>query len=793
MQIAAAERVALDTVKSRIQRGLATLRARLAPAGDGRALALLLAPLLANRAPPAAGVATVSVSTAAAVGATWTGVTTMASMTTRLALGGALLLTTGAAAWHWRSRPQLTRSESAATHPGDAAVLAPEEALPDPVPVERSEAPVATGSEGSSGSTGPAPGTAPIPPAPPRPWLSGLVVDSLQQPVEGAVVALLPAGEQEARSLESFLGSLLLHGIVLVPRDGRHAAMSEADGRFEFATPAAETTRVWSIGAAAADVGATLLTEVTLDPDRKNESQRLELSDGVRLVGRVQDRDGAAVPSARVTIFTKDGERDRLHFAGREVFRIDADADGAFRSAALPFRSFRLEAHAATDALRTRLAAGETHDFDVPAGQRERRVDVTLPDVRTIRGDLRTTAGAPAGEFLRAALTAAEISGSGNTPLHLLAQNVDARWSTGELKPPSGVGPMWIRTVRDAVDLQRSTFELRLTEPWCRHLGLFARGRLLAFAEIPLTDTPISLVIDPARLPAERMPATVRLSILDAATGTPFPRGDVVAEFVRREGDMTVMDGAIAPVDLDGRATIEAVPCEATFSVLLEGFVSERRSAVLRSGETSEVALVVQAAPGRVCGVVRGEEGQPIRGAAVRAYLREDDGADVKWRPLAHRMAHSDGAGAFAIEELPLGTLLLVAGAAGLAPASRVVNLSADDSAATSTVTSAAESAVHSKVEFELTEGVAIALSVGTSAGRELNGLRLMATNAEGVPLLDDLAGNHAFGRELTETLRLPPGTVRFEAFSLEHRPARATLDIAPGATLRLDFVPLDD
>jgi RNA polymerase sigma-70 factor (ECF subfamily) len=292
----------VETVRTRIKRGMALLRERLdaAHGGDPQAWHLGLLPLASLPVLPAAQAA----AAAAAAGALW-------KLLTLRALAAALLLLGGFAAWRALG-PAEERAAPAITF--TAAELEP---------VEGWE----SAAEEPSTAAGPVLRTALADTDSARPLLvvEGRVVDASSGPVAGAEVTLYLRDRAERRS----------RGPWQRPQRAGSALETGADGRFRFTGPAFEETAVMVTAR-----HATLAPSVVHDTWHHEERGALQLADialtaGRSIAGSVRSAADAPIAGAEIRCWI-DGGGPAAAALSELVGAVRSDAAGSFVLAAVP-------------------------------------------------------------------------------------------------------------------------------------------------------------------------------------------------------------------------------------------------------------------------------------------------------------------------------------------------------------------------------------------------------------------------------------------------------------------------
>jgi RNA polymerase sigma-70 factor (ECF subfamily) len=264
--------VPLETVRTRLKRGLALLRERLDASKEGRGYALLAAPLV----PGAAAVAPA------------------------LKLAAAALLAASLAVGVWR----FTRSDELPASAGRLARAARSDATGDAR--EAGEAPPVSAAPPPSPAREPdAPSRTEDPIAKAAAELRGVVLDERGAPVAGALVFVEDALEPTWRSFHDTVTFAQIACDRMRPPEG--AALqttSAADGSFVLALP---RDGKWCVGAVHADAGYAWRSGLRVSAAAPSAPIRFVLTPGLVVLGDVTDERGAPVPDARVAFVIRSG------------------------------------------------------------------------------------------------------------------------------------------------------------------------------------------------------------------------------------------------------------------------------------------------------------------------------------------------------------------------------------------------------------------------------------------------------------------------------------------------------
>jgi RNA polymerase sigma-70 factor (ECF subfamily) len=768
--IAARVGVPVETVRTWLKRGLAKLRERLGEefaeeGGGGGDWTHALAPLLAIRRIGAGTVTGSAVATGALL------------MVKSKAVAAALVVVVaGLAAWQlgaWRGR------DRAAPLAGAAPTLAPAVAADG----ERAPAPLATRVEAAAAADREKTGSQVESPAtanPALPALSGFVHTADGAPVAAATILLGRTDEWNFRRREA----LLFDYSSLVETAGEketdhHATRSDEQGRFAF-------TRVapgpWSIAAVRDDLGVAFRSDLVVDGRHATVDLLLEV--GTVVTGRVFMPDGTPCARAHLEVAVYDAGDPRERDWGHTLGGISANESGEYRTIALPYAAFAITA-ATPEPTRRRTATPATSPIvEVVAGERERRIDVTLTPIASVHGRLilKAASRVPLLEQLKATFTEEELANKIAGAFGVFGFTDDPRVAVTTLTiddPRSALGHNWVNGgprahrvtwISGSCDLDAATYRVDLFEPGIEFLAVFARKRLLASAAIPPSREGPDLVVDLDGLPPPLSRGRILVHVVDDATGEPVGSGKVVADVAARDGDMTTERGETFDIHGDGTAAVEVRGGEITLSADLPGFISTTTMVLLRHEAHEERTLRVARAVRRITGRVALRDGGHVASPELRAY-RQRDG---EWLALPMRETKFDGGGRFALNGMPDGALLLVASGGNGAPA----------------FTSCA-AAGDAEVELLLDPGVVVTLRAVPRDERTVGMVRYRILDEQRIPLVDDLAGGGIHFQDADRcAVRLPSGLCQVEAYSVDYEPSVASLRVAGDATLELGMHP---
>jgi len=760
--IARRDGVPVDTVKTRLKRGLAQLREKLAD--DRSSLALWLGlpagPSIAD-APPIA-----SRGPSDAIPGPWSLI--VASKSGVIAVAAALL---GVGAIVWQVAAPEAETGALGRSVVDLAAAPPDEPLLAPVEAQRATESAAARA-GDAAPSAPSAAVGDSSPAAAAESLSGFVVDHRGAAVAGATVVVGRERDPALRSLATALrASESLARSAMIGDWPRRVTTTDEVGLFRFDDLAAlaPDLRALALFAVEPDVGVALLAGLPLDAQRTPDGLCVELMRGTRVTGRITDGEGRPLEGARVEIDGFDPTEPDFVPGGWTAAELVAGNDGSYRTIALPFAAFELAAEPAGSIRDRRWSAARSPRVAAPPGATEVRIDLALPAVRVVRGALRSADGRPLAEALARRFRPEQLARSDQEQFGVFGYSQDPRPSFGLIE--SGPEPMWLTILLGSYDVAAERYELPVTTYRCTCVAIVARKRLLAFAPLPADERGPDLVLDIDSILPAIPPARVRIRVV--ADDGSIPSGvRVYADVVSRDGRMTMSQGAAADLDAEGLAQLEERAGEWTLIVEGAGGFSDRVTLWTRPGDALDCTLRWTAARGKWRGCVVDARDQPIAGARVHLVRRSGE----RWVGISGEDVLTDRAGGF---ELPWidGEARIVAQHDEFAPSVGALP-------ATHGIDGA---------PIVLERGVAVTLRAVDRAGGDVGTARLRILASDGLPLIDDLDENGPGFRDLqSRVVRLHPGDYRIETWAVGYAPNDAPLAAIEGASLTLALERLD-
>jgi RNA polymerase sigma-70 factor (ECF subfamily) len=720
----------VETVRTRIKRGLDQVRARVAErlGGEREQLPALLAPLLSGGGAVVAAGAKVGwiVGIAAAVVVSATLVATRARHE-----GGVRDVATASA-------PAVVASDSSKALQGSKATREAED-----------DATTATAAAAQR---------------PVRPTFDvvGTVVDASGAPVADVVVALLDSSSPQLRSLDAIrvVGSGIDR---ILEQNGNAARSALTDARGGFAITQVDGFRSWRVVASRPRRDSSEVCDVASDGSVAPVRFRLTLLKGVAIHGRVVGPDGRPVARAHVEIWASDSRTD---LASRFLHNLRADTDGKFEQSPLPAAVF--EFCASSDAL-----VSTPMDRDVTGD--EGAIDVTLtvrPDESSIRlhGRVVDPEGEPIVEsrtFLsRLATWEREHMGS-TCRVGLLAGPTPA---VGAAATNSFGG--------NSIDSKSGDFSLvvmleDLGDATPSSIAVVVRGRVVAVAPLaPIDMRPSAslhelgdLVVDLQALPLHPVVGAIRVHAIDAISSSPVSISRVDIRSARTRGT-----GASRGENLRGEGIMFAGidPGPTLVRVRSESHVPAwREIEVVASEEPVDVTLALTPATRIVRGEVLDPAGRPVTDA--RVWWLEREGASWRRTPLDPAM--TNGAGRF--ESAAVGD----EGAAVQIESPSFVPATIEVAAATTS----GETGELDPITLE--RGVKVTFRINTTASVARSVLRI--ATMEGECVWQDWSDDPETWVEGTRrTLTLAPGTYHYRCTVDGFAPVEAEFTASEGAEI---------
>jgi RNA polymerase sigma factor (sigma-70 family) len=680
-----------ETVRTRIKRGLAQLRQRLADGDPGRReLSRALAPLLLPTLTLAKGVAV--------------------SVTMKVAIAACCVAAASVAVFEFeRRRPE---APPARTSAGD---LEPKPAAAKVAPVAVERAPEAAAAAGGPPTA--APLAADV--------ASGIVVDEQGRAIAGARVF---AGRQTDEWFNSKLGFLynlddLQAAAAASEESQRFHGVTGPDGRFCFEH--LSVPNVFTFAALDPAIGLAWRYGVQLPGE---PMIRLVLQSGTVITGRVTAPDGRIEPNVEVEIGAFDKEfgsqfNDEWIEPGQGVVvcRTRTDARGEYRSLPLRYAHIEVGVELAPHVGDETVISTRSPVVRVEPTEREHRVDVVLSPRRKLRGRILVMNGEPARlkETLLPKLSERERAKQELDTFQVQARPTDPRVDLHLIEDPRprsrGIHCMWGR-----VDVDHDSYEIEPDTTEQRWLVLIVRTGIVGFAEIVDPERGPDLRVDLAKIPAAKPWGRLHVHVFSGVDGQEIEKAEVNASYLVDNGISTWQQFAYETTSGNGRAVVELTAGPSVVHVNAKGFVAVARSVVVRPDAETDADFELVPAAVRLRGTVVDEAGRPASGVSITIYRR----ADESWEAISTPSVRSDAAGRFEIGSLPEEPLEVVAFDWSRTPAHVASDEGVGDRA----------------VKLTMARGVEVTLVTCTAAGGAVPQAMYRICGKDGVPLVDSHA-----------------------------------------------------
>jgi RNA polymerase sigma-70 factor (ECF subfamily) len=689
-EIARALGVSVETVKTRLKRGLAQLRDALEPVkGDAKTLEAALSPLCL---PLAAALAPAGAKVTAVV----------------VKLAAALLIAAFVHVVVRATRPRAapphepaTASAALATNPtSGTATQGATDAKRETVEVDD-----------------PTPGKPDPAPLPTSGAIHGVVVDEHGETVEGATVFVAHESDSSFKSLEELRNSA--SSLFSSRGTSRVWRRFTTDVRGEFDCTELGLGDVWAVAAIHPDVGIGWKGGVTLTADAAQEELEVVLEPGTVICGTVRTRDGRPIENAGGII---DGA-DRRNEHPFSAYLPGTNERGEFRSLPLPWHWIRFQLSA--DGMMQSLVPSQ----EVPAGTREWHVDFVLDPIATLHGRIVDGDGNPArlDERLASLLTPEERARQSRETLAVLGLAKDPR------RDPSGLAHVPAQLPNQStsfggfaygsIALAEDAYDLRVVDATMHYVVALVRDRVVGVAEIVEPGRAPDLVVDLRDVPRASRLVGLKLHRIDGSTGRPLDQGEVDLRSVgitSSGGDDYTQLRLASFDDPSPDLSLQAPLGEWLLQVGRGGYVARTMRLSLRAGmEPLEFTIALFPEGATLRGQLLDDEQQPADGAELLVYRLPELEPIYAWGSVP---GSSDANGRFEMNGLSSGRCALVAWKPGFAPA--VATTEAKPAGA--------------EVSLALTRGVDVRVQFRDANGAKPRRVHVRVTGADGVPHYDD-------------------------------------------------------
>jgi RNA polymerase sigma-70 factor (ECF subfamily) len=645
--IARAQAIPVETVRTRVKRGLALLRARLESSVDDNAARAVLFARLAqfaqSGAAPAAGSSATAAGTLAAGGVAM-------SLFAKCALTAAVVAAAAVVTWvARRDAPTGTTPAAATTAPKAAAAGAELASLPVTRTVAESAGPAPTSQPDATAPSSSATDAA----VKPAPIVRGIVVDDLGRGVAGAQVWIVPdaveehhtAAEASRRAKSETSGSAEVAG---APRDETMRATTNPDGRFDGVELAGRA--IWSVLAFHPEFGGGATAPLRVDALPATSEVTVTLVRAVQLHGTARDPVGRLLGGVKIWIMGRESQGSTFSSecdSGRDGESLGRWSGGPFYARHFEFVP-RLDGFAPpTKALEVEVAPGQS-DVEVNL--------VLQPSADVlVSGPIVDESGAACDLREMIDAFAVAIPDDRRRPD---APNVVALYALDAATLAPAIGePFPDAPLRGRVDVAKCSYDVRLPPGFQGTLVLSIGRRVAGVAECRDVRSPPPLRVDPTLLDEAPATATIAVHLVDAATGESIaPTGaDLSVKLLDRfsswrQSRTAAHDPSVREFTIPlGRAMVVASR---------RGFTAGCPIVELaRAGERREVTIALAKADASIRGRVVDESGKPMPGLSIRLYRPSASG----FEPVTILAPETNELGAFQIGPLAPEEYLLVA------------------------------------------------------------------------------------------------------------------------------------
>jgi RNA polymerase sigma-70 factor (ECF subfamily) len=772
----------VETVRTRIKRGLELLRAALVAKRSAQAtgrrdasewavalVGLLDRPL--RHAVRRAVVAKTSAATFAAGGVGTLGVLGVVAMSLKLKLAIAGLVVAAGAFAGWRLLPDgsrrigRTHDDLASAHASDPA-FAPAPATagsPAPAPaigIEATRAPVEAAAVSKPTDASQPPGCE----------IVGTVRTAAGAPVAGTLILL---EDLSARSGDYFrngndhgtFGSpdSMCNNIVQYFRDETKPAdpnanpqFAAADGGFRF-THLKAGARI-NLAAIHRVEGTAIVAGVVVEAGPKPQQVDVVLVPGIALFGTVRDELGRPVAKASIGV-SHIWSWHETGTASQGVGSVSTDASGSYRTIPFPFERIGIGASA------TGFFEQGAPEVDAAPGERERRVDFELVRAPTFHGPVLLPSGAPAD--LKHVAPPADDHGHGGVELYASERD------------PHDPDTHHFGGDRGALDFELDRYEVTPHHPNARFISVWCKGVCLGAATIEKGVEEIDVTIDVAKIPPTPPPpqGVLVVEVVDGRNGAPIPSFHVTwspdSAANLRSGGVTGRQYE----DPAGRKRITGLePGLFHVHAWADGFAPIRKDVRVAApasadGEVEVVRFALQLGSARVAGRVVRDDGRPLSEAEV-ILLTPDGGVAL---PAASGRFSLGDDGRFAFERLVEGDYVVVATSSEVGPASALVHAAAKPE----------------EVVLSLSRGCEVIVKP-YRRGATLGGpFSLRIRDERGAPVVDGLRfGVATWTGDGGSRVRLAPGIYTAEVLSPGFEVGRKSFTATADAVVEVEMLP---
>ena len=728
----------VETVRTRIKRGLARLREGLEDGADSipRSSLILLAGAGLTARPALASTPVLATSSlGSALGAIIMSTTAKITVSAALAVGATLAFLHFSADAGDELEESSAPAELSRPEAGQARRIVEAPPEPDARPTEN------PATEAQKKSTA---AVTPVRVDDATCVLAGRVRDDRGDPLSGVAIYL---DDPEKRSALSSVLSLMQALSRSVAIKAQPDAVTDESGAFRL--EGIDSGSRLSLAAVDPERGAALKVGLELSLDRSPLDVDLVIERGVVVRGKITDTSGQALPGINVTVnrFEKD--------SSTSTSTLSTDAKGHYRSFPLPFRTIGLQVWSQSH------YDADVHRIEVPDGKFEHVHDFELEKAPVLRGNLVTADGRPArlGEMI-AARAGEELM---RRPLGWRAA-LFADYRHPDLNP----NYLSLGHHRGKLDHAASTYEFIPRGTGFRFLSVWVGRSMVGVVELENLEKGPDIVIDPEKLPRPTPTSRLHLEVVDDASGSGLEACTI------RHGASLGPNGfpssmTRSPLEAENGIFILASVDPGLNDLIVEapGYAKHFEQVECAIG-VNELRIRLRPAQGRLVGRVQDLEGKPVNGAQL--LLLRPDGRPAL--PAAEMMWKSNAEGRFEI--------------GGLASDDYLIVVSHSDYAGT--VGTARASSAPKPLQLVVDPGRIVRIYPDGASGP----FSIRIVDDQDRPIFDD--GFHSrrrFGQGFK--IRVPSGRYRAEISVPKFETAIVTFDAEEGLRLEPKMVRIDD
>jgi RNA polymerase sigma factor (sigma-70 family) len=410
-----------------------------------------------------------------------------------------------------------------------------------------------------------------------------------------------------------------------------------ADGRFRF-DGLAVGGRV-NLAAVHRTEGLVVVAGITLAENETERDVELTLLPGSVVTGIVHDEQGARVAGASIRVSTIERRGNSTRSSG--IGDWTSDDAGSYRTLPMPFAALSVRATAKG------FFDAET-EFDVDPREREHRIDFALVRAVGFCGRVLRPDGGPAD--LAHVAPPADDHGHGGVEVYASERDPlvgDAHRFGGD---------------RGELDVEHDRYSVSPHRPGTNYVSLWCKGVCLGASNVANANGELDVTIDPSRIPPPTPPppGVMELEVVDARDGSPVVKFNVTWDDVRRN-----LTGRQYKSEV-GRHRIEQIdPGLDHVWIYADGFAPLRKDILVAAppagGVVEPVRFELQVAAAKVSGRILSDDGQPLPHAKV-VLLTPDGGRALP--PWGDDFQTRDD-GAFAFKAIAAGDYLVEASANG--------------------------------------------------------------------------------------------------------------------------------